>query len=309
MKKVLILGSDGYIGSRLCEDYKDKYEVQKCDIGLFSSPKDTWRFNYNELGVTDLEYYDAVVLLAGHSSVPMCLVNNESEVIENNVNNFSKLFQKIKQVTNLYKKRIKLIYASSSSVYGCGDFKGVEDLEKEYLPMNLYDWTKYVCDLYAKSSEDVEYYGLRFGTVNGYSKIVRNDIMINSMYYSVLTNGHFNVARKQTRRAILGISDLSRAIETIINTEEDKRGIYNIASFNTTVEEIAIRLSKILNTTYTEQTDEQTNKKNYDFVVDSTKFCRAFNFQFKENVESICKELEQNKTKIKFTHRNQLVTL
>lgn len=309
MKNVLIIGSDGYIGSRLCEDFKEKYWVTKCDMGLFSTPQNSWLCNYNELDKKDISYFDAIVLLAGHSSVPMCLMSEPSDVIQNNVNNFISLFENVKSVKNIYGKNIKLIYASSSSVYGSGDFKGVEDLEKEFYPMNIYDWTKYVCDVYAKGNNEVEYYGLRFGTVNGYSPKTRNDIMINSMYYSILQQGNFNITRKKTRRAILGITDLSKAISTIIDSEEDKRGIYNLASFNATVEEIAIRLSKLSMKSYIENKEEIHNTKNYDFYINSSKFCEAFNFRFKENVETIYNELEQNKNNITFTNRNQAIKL
>ena len=57
---------------------------------------------------------------------------------------------------------------------------------------NNYDISKHCIDLYAEKS-DLQYYGLRFGTLNGYAPITRTDVMINAMTSSALLNGEIKL--------------------------------------------------------------------------------------------------------------------
>jgi nucleoside-diphosphate-sugar epimerase len=304
MKKILIIGGNGYIGNRLYKDYYLQYDVTSVDICWFNNPLlPTFQVDFNTLTKEFLEKFDIIILLAGHSSVKMC----EGPLISaynNNIRNFIELASKLKPTQ-------KLIYASSSSVYGNTGEEIINETYNKFIPYNHYDTTKHIVDLYA-SKFNVQYYGLRFGTVNGYSPIVRKDIMINSMVYNAFINNEIKLYIKNILRPILGISDLSRAIKSIIDTEIDYRGIYNLASFNSTAEEIAYSVSNIINIPVVEYETDPTNidnpklqTKSYNFAINCDKFKEKFNFEFKETVESITKELVYNYKDIIFTSRNQ----
>jgi nucleoside-diphosphate-sugar epimerase len=136
--------------------------------------------------------------------------------------------------------------------------------------------------------------------------------MINSMVYNAITDGEIKLYIKDILRPILGISDLSRAIKTIIDTEEDHRGIYNLASFNSTSGDIAYGVSKITGVSVTEYETDPTNitnaklqTKSYNFSINCDKFKNTFNFEFKETIESIAQELLIKFSDITFTSRNQ----
>ena len=303
MKKILIIGGNGYIGSRIYKDHFTQYDITSMDDCWFDGPIfPTVKADFNEMSEEFYSQFDVVILLAGHSSVKMC----EGPLLsayDNNIRNFVKLVSKLKPYQ-------KFIYASSSSVYGNAGERVVDETYYGFVPHNHYDITKHVIDLYAPKF-DTQYYGLRFGTVNGYSPIVRNDVMINSMTYSALKNGEIKLYIKDILRPILGISDLSRAIKCIIDVDGDHRGIYNLASFNSTAEQIAYGVSKITNIPVTEYETDPTNivnsklqTKSYNFSIDCTKFKNTFNFEFKETVESITKELLDNFNNIIFTSRN-----
>ena len=80
---------------------------------------------------------------------------------------------------------------------------------------NYYDFSKKIIDLYAEiaiEKQQRQLFGLRFGTVNGYSHNVRNDIMINAMLNNAINNKFINVFEKDTARLIFAISDLSNPI-------------------------------------------------------------------------------------------------
>ena len=302
---VMIVGGSGYIGSRLVQDLREKYNVINVDITNKRHNNNEMRMHFAQLDQRMLYDVDAVIFLAGYSSVPMCEKSHTTDVITDNVTLFINFVEKIRAAQMLTEHKIKFIYASSSSVYGSGGLEGKEDLETEFKAMNLYDWTKYCCDSYMKSQEDIQYYGLRFGTVNGYSPNTREDIMINSMVRTAKTKKKIVVTNKKTRRPILAISDLVRAMEAIIDNPNDLRGIYNVASFNSTVEQIAKKVEKITNSRIEYALATKTNTKPYDFVANTDKFCKAFNFEFKGTVTSITNELLENYKQINFITRNR----
>ena len=304
MKRILLLGGNGYIGNRLYKDHCNDYTIIVVDDCWFDNPTvSTLKFDFNELKESFINTFDVVILLAAHSSVKMC----EGPLLgayDNNIRNFVKLASKLKP-------HQKFIYASSSSVYGNAGELVVDESYNGFIPHNHYDITKHVIDLYAPKF-NTQYYGLRFGTVCGYSPIVRNDVMINSMVYNAITDGEIKLYIKDILRPILGISDLSRAIKTIIDTEEDHRGIYNLASFNSTSGDIAYGVSKITGVGVTEYETDPTNitnaklqTKSYNFSINCDKFKNTFNFEFKETIESIAQELLTNFSDITFTSRNQ----
>ena len=304
MKKILLIGGNGYIGSRLYKDYHNEYDITVVDGCWFDKPLvPTLELDITELSTEFLSQFSIVILLAAHSSVKMC-EGSLMSAYDNNIRNFVQLASKLKP-------HQKFIYASSSSVYGNAGELVVDETYNGFIPHNHYDITKHVIDLYAPKF-DIQYYGLRFGTVNGYAPIVRSDVMINSMTYNAIKDGEIKLYIKDILRPILGIGDLSRAIKYIINTENDYRGIYNLASFNSTAEEIANVVSKVANRPIIEYKTDPTNitnsklqTKSYNFSIDCSKFKNTFGFEFKETIESITKELVDNFDSIIFTNRNQ----
>ena len=301
MRKILLIGGNGYIGSFLHLNLKDRYDVKVVDINWFNDNDDD--FDFKNLDSEYIKGFDSVILLAGHSSVKMCDTDMMSS-FNNNIDNFIKLVSKLN-------KNQKFIYASSSSVYGHTGNSVVDETYKVFEPNNYYDLSKQVIDMYM-TINDINYYGLRFGTVNGWSPRLRSDIMINAMVNSAKTDGHIKLYIKDIMRPILGIKDLCRAIESIINCDVDKRGIYNLASFNNTSEGIANGVSSIMNMPVIEYNvldlEKITNVKlqtsAYNFAIDSSKFEKEFNFKFNESIESITKSLIDGFDNCDKTNRN-----
>ncbi len=304
-KNILIIGGNGYVGSKVSDVLSKNHNVNIMDLCWFDNYKsNTIISDFGKIDKLFYSKYDCVVLLAGHSSVKMC-EGNLHYSYNNNVKNFIHL------LSNLSPSQ-KVIYASSSSVYGNAGENEVDETYHDFIPHNHYDITKHVIDLYAPKF-DVQYYGLRFGTVNGFSSHVRKDVMINSMVYNAMTDGEIKLYIKDIMRPILGINDLANAVVKIVESDEDKRGIYNLASFNKTAEQIAYGVSSVSNVPVKEYESDPFSIKNskletksYNFSIDSTKFCKEFNFEFEETIESITQELLKNFNEIKFTDRSSI---
>ncbi len=307
--RVLILGGAGYVGSRLWHYLKEQgdYILASWDLEWFGKPDSVHNHKYDICDITRdyIEDVDVVVLLAGHSSVQMCHQNYHS-AWSNNVNNFMHL-------SRCMRDDQKLIYASSSSVYGHWPEQFASETGGFGEPVNPYDHTKQTIDQITKmqhnspcqlgkpipnvkmTSNYANIYGLRFGTVNGYSQNFRTDVMINAMWHSAKTKREVSVFNGATRRSILGIQDLCRAIHTIIEKGVEPK-IYNLASFHSTSLDIGKTVANIMDVQCVESTpvtpgNEKMTTKNYDFWVSTDAFCSDFDFEFLDSIGSIVEDI------------------
>lgn len=287
---VLLLGGNGYIGSAFCS--QTLHKVKSVDLCLFN--KDllySEKVNYNTYPIED---YKVIVLLAGHSSVPMC-ESSPNLSWQNNVTNFRDLCERLR-------KDQKLIYASSASVYGKTSGLSNENTNINFNVLNHYDLQKITIDLIANKyiAEGKTIIGLRFGTVNGASPNTRSDLMINSMVKSAMVTGQIHVKNLHIRRAILGINDLCKALEMLIHTTV-KPGQYNLASFNSTVDTIAKTVKKYIDA---ELIIGKDDKITYDFELSTDKFIKETGFRFNDNIDTLIEGLKFHMPNLNFDVRD-----
>lgn len=305
--KNLIIGGKGYVGSRLVNELTGS--IDTVDLEIFQTQKNkinNIKIDYNFLSNDFLKNYDNIILLAGHSSVRMCDSPPRCS-FNNNVRNFVSLLSKLNNNQTL-------IYASSGSVYGNCEQPMVTESYALNKPYNMYDLTKQMIDTYSSLIQaDARVFGLRFGTINGYSPVLRDDVMINAMVSNFWKNNKVILYNLDIKRSILGINDLIRVVKKILESNKPQGGIYNIASFTKTASEIANRVSSLLNceleTLYPERLDQKINEKlvsnKYNFALSCDKFCDEFNFSFEEDIDSIVDSLLKNKKNMIFTNRNE----
>jgi UDP-glucose 4-epimerase len=300
-QSVLIIGGNGYIGSRLRQVLSQYHTVDSIDSGWFNRDSTSLIMDYRDVTPELLNEYNVIVLLAGHSSVNICNGDIKAPWL-NNVTNFENLLTKLNN-------NHLLIYASSASVYGNSE-PGQMHVEENinFNPVNNYDITKYTLDLKAQlaieSGKNI--IGLRFGTVNGWSPNLRTDVMINAMFDSAKRNKQIIVTNKHISRALLGIEDLCRAIEACICTQHSTfSGIYNLASFNTTVGEISQIVSRELDV---EIEDRGVTDGAYDFGLDCSKFEKRFSFKFLETPYTIVQSLVDGYDKCRIERRDEYIT-
>jgi|TARA_R110001606_G_scaffold48938_2_gene123868 nucleoside-diphosphate-sugar epimerase len=300
--KVLIIGGCGYTGTAITEYLENKYNITSVDLEWFGTTKDNINLDYKDLTQEFLDKFSVVILLAGHSSVKMC--DDRLSSYYNNVRNFVELTNKLSTQ--------KFIYASSSSVYGNTKSTEISEENVDFSPINYYDMTKLHIDHIAQLS-GLEYYGLRFGTVNGPAPHIRTDVMINAMSNTANEKGEIHVFNADTKRSILGINDLCRAMETIIEGHANP-GIFNLASFTSTAGEIADVVGEVAGVpvinkdTPTVITNEKLEKKTYNFGVTTTKFENTFNFKFTDTLKSIATETVDGIADCRATTRSNTIT-
>lgn len=288
--KILLLGGNGYIGSKFYQVFSDKYDIKSIDLQLFRTTNYSEFANYNDILI---DSYDIILCFAGHSSVQMCEYSPERSWI-NNVEYFHNLCKKLDNQ--------KLIYMSSASVYGNTDNICSEDLNMNSRPIKDYDMQKIICDIIANKyiSSGKNIIGLRLGTVNGSSPNTRRELMLNSMVKNSIESGNIKIKNLSMKRSILGINDLMRAIDVIINNSCDS-GQYNLASFTMNVKELADSVVSICNSNIVE---EKSDNIFYSFEISTKKFEDHMNFEFLDKPDNIIKELMSNHLTTHYTIRD-----
>lgn len=237
--KLLIAGGAGYLGSVLIPRLLDRgYKVDVVDLFWFGNhlPKQVGVLNKDifHLSVEDLEPYDQVIFLAGLSNDPMAEFSPSKNFI------FNAAAPAYLAYTAKNAKVKRYIYASSCSVYG-------------YTENELYDETRPVSSNYPYgisklqgeqaatqlADENFSVIALRKGTVSGYSPRMRFDLIINTMFKSAVRERSITVNNPSIWRPILSIEDAATAYIRAVEANSKLSGIFNIASGNYTVGEVA----------------------------------------------------------------------
>lgn len=237
--RILIAGGAGYVGSALIPKLLERgYEIDVVELFWFGNhlPKEVGILHKDifDLSVTDLEGYDQVAFLAGLSNDPMAEYSPSKNFIFN-----AAAPAYLGYIAKNAKVR-RYIYACSCSVYGYTENRlfdetcpvsssypyGISKLQGEQAVMNLID-------------DDFSVIALRKGTICGYSPRMRLDLIVNTMFKSAMRDGVITVNDPSIWRPILSIEDACSAYIRAIEANYAISGIFNIASGNYTVGEVA----------------------------------------------------------------------
>lgn len=237
--RLLIAGGAGYVGSTLIPKLLNRgYKVDVVDLFWFGNhlPRQVGILNKDifQLTVDDLAFYDQVVFLAGLSNDPMAEYSPNKNFIFN-----AAAPAYLAYIAKLAKVR-RYVYASSCSVYGYTENElydesspassnypyGISKLQGEQAVMQL-------------MSEEFSVISLRKGTISGYSPRMRLDLIINTMFKNAMRDHTITVNNPSIWRPILSIEDAATAYIRAIEASERISGIFNLASGNYTVGEVA----------------------------------------------------------------------
>jgi nucleoside-diphosphate-sugar epimerase len=237
--KLLIAGGAGYLGSVLIPRLLERgYKVDVVDLFWFGNhlPRQTGTLNKDIFHLTSeyLEPYDQVIFLAGLSNDPMAEYSPSKNFIFN-----AAAPAYLAYIAKIAKVK-RYIYASSCSVYG-------------YTENELYDETRPVSSQYPYGisklqgeqavtqmiDENFSVISLRKGTISGYSPRMRLDLIVNTMFKSAMKDHVITVNNPSIWRPILSIDDAATAYIRAVEANQKISGVFNIASGNYTVGEVA----------------------------------------------------------------------
>jgi nucleoside-diphosphate-sugar epimerase len=236
MKKILITGSLGYIGSVVYEHLTNSgYLVKGIDNGIFdscllenSSQQNVVYKNATDITEHDIADQDVVIHLSGLQNDPIAdtypgkLYDVEYEYSLS----IAKVCKRI---------GIKFIYASSCSVYGYSNsdnYLSECDLTNPLTPysINKLRTEKAIIDL---SNDKFTPVLLRFATLFGYSPRIRFDLYINMFVGMALTSGRlFLNSDGSSWRPNVHINDISKVLQLVIEKEFDACEVINVGNNN-----------------------------------------------------------------------------
>jgi nucleoside-diphosphate-sugar epimerase len=145
----------------------------------------------------------------------------------------------------------RIIFTSTCSVYGQHDAE--VDETSPVNPLSLYARTKLEAENCLQGENSLIFrLGTAFGVSDTYSR-PRMDLVVNYMTANALTKGQLSVFGGTQWRPLVHVKDIAQAI--VHNLERPVRGIYNLASENIQIKDLAAIVSRLTGceVLYTEQ--------------------------------------------------------
>jgi len=243
MKKILIIGGAGYVGT-LLSNYlvKKNYKVKCLDTFWFKTKLNKKikkiKTDIRERKFDSFKNIDVVINLAYLSNDPLCEINARDTWEIGPLSNYYILEACLKHKVKKY------IFASSGSIYGLKKEKKVT--EKLGLdPITDYNKSKMICEKVILSYKDrIKTVILRPATVCGFSKRLRLDVVLNIFSYQAFFKKKITVFGGSQVRPLLHIKDMIYVYEHFL--KKNISGIFNVGFENVKISNIAKEVQKII---------------------------------------------------------------
>ncbi len=257
MKKILVTGALGHIGSRFIRTIKpgqfsevilvDNLSTQRYP-SLFNLPSNVpFRFLAEDICTADLNALFKGIDVVLHMAAATDAAGSANRADEVRKVNFTGTERVAKACAET---GAKLIFFSTTSVYGTA--KDVVDencTEEELKPQSPYAHSKIEAErLLAKmgAEEGLRFIVCRFGTIFGASIGMRFHTAVNKFIWQACLNLPITVWRTalHQKRPYLDLEDAVRALHFIIEGDHFDNRVYNVLTTNCTVNDIVEAIRK-----------------------------------------------------------------
>ena len=296
MKKILITGGAGYIGSKLATELlKYNYKVTVIDILKISSRSLNHLFNNENFNFVKgdvrnkklmknlIEKNEFIVPLAALVGAPLC-EKNKKEAISVNL-------ESIKYLMKIITKRNKIIYLTTNSGYGVGEKNKYCDEKSPLKPISLYGRTKVQAEGIVMQSKNS--IGFRLATVFGYSYRMRTDLLVNNFVFRAIRDQKLLIYEPNFRRNYIHINDVVAGIlYSIKNFNRLKANVYNLglSSANLTKYSLAKKIKNKISSLKIKIVKNRKDPDQRDYYVSNKKIEKK-GFKAKISVEKGIDEL------------------
>ena len=282
---IAIIGSSGYIGSRLLHHLKKEKDWNAVGYDRIFSGQASY-----EISSSKLQKFHVVIYLGGLTGRVMCRERSNEVEREN-----------VADIYNLAKRMLSsqlLIFASTSAITeGSGAVAADEDYPASNNLLDLYALSllrreNTLRNLSFTSNQVPQMIGLRFGTVVGLSESQRIDLAHMALICQAFLSGRIHVTHPESNRAFLCMEDLLRAIKIlIIHSKSAKRfDLFHFQSFSgsnsNVANAVAARTKALIRIL-----DHPVTEDSVGFSLNATKFQRTFNFTFKGSQDQVITRL------------------
>ena len=307
MKRILITGGAGYIGSKLVNKLLDlNYKVTVIDTLKFSSKSINHLFNNRNFKFIkgDVRNYklitklvkrnEFIIPLAALVGAPLC-AKNKREAISTNL-------ESIKLMMKIISQKNKIIYLTTNSGYGIGKKNKYCDEKSPLNPISLYGRTKVDAEkIIMRFNNSI---GFRLATVFGYSYRMRTDLLVNNFVYNSIKHKKLTIYEPHFRRNFIHINDVVDGIVYAIqNFNSLKSNVYNLglSTANITKYMLAQKIKKQLKYLKIKTIKNRKDPDQRDYYVSNKKIERK-GFKAKTSIENGIRELIDV-----FTHSNEKI--
>jgi nucleoside-diphosphate-sugar epimerase len=298
--RVAIVGGAGYVGSALVPTLLDRgYEVKVLDLFIFGDQlfKDVPRKSAltcvkvdvrNAEGLRrELSGMDAVIHLA-------CVSNDPSFELDPALGksiNYDAMSGFIEAVRACKIRR--LIYASSSSVYGVREEPNVTE-ESPCTPLTDYSKFKLLCEQLLLSADlgETEFVIVRPATVCGYAPRLRLDLTVNILTIHGLVKKEITVFGGRQLRPNINMKDMIEVYRVLLEAPKGKihRQVFNAGYSNRSVSEIAELVRRQLGDSSI-RLDYQSSNDLRSYHVNSDKLANVLGFRANFSLEDAVQSL------------------
>ena len=215
MKKILITGGAGYIGSMLCTKLINfGYQVTVVDLLKYnkSSLNHLYFYKNFKLIVGDIrnkklmkkliKKNDFIIPLAGLVGAPLCDKYKKDAISTN--------LESIKTLRKIVTSKNKIIFLTSNSGYGIGEKNKFCTEESPLKPISLYGKTK--CEAESEILKTKNYVCFRLATVFGQSYRMRSDLLVNNFVFNTVKSKKLTIFEPHFRRNFIHIKDVVNAV-------------------------------------------------------------------------------------------------
>jgi nucleoside-diphosphate-sugar epimerase len=313
VKKVLLVGGAGYVGSVLAHELLERgYAVRILDRLYFGDQGLTGVRDRVELVVSDarvipagvLDEIDVVVNVSGLSNDPTAEYNPKANVEMNTTASVNLARMCKEQGVKRY------LFASSCSIYD----RGVADEERDVLldettevdPQAAYSGSKFAAEgqLLPLASDEFCVAILRKATLFGFSPRMRYDLVVNTFVKDALSKGYLTLHYGgEMWRPLADVRDAARAYIALIRADAPRINgqIFNLVTGNFRISELALRVREALKAAgvTAEIRTDYSYKGVRNYRVSGRKLDRTLNFRptisVEESVQTMVQEIRRSK--------------
>lgn len=306
MKKVLVTGDRGYIGSVLVPLLiKNNYEVVGYDTDFFKTRNSAFSKykqitkDIRKITMSDIEGIDAIIHLCALSNDPM---GDLDPTLTDEIN-----FKSSVRLAKMAKKAgiKRFLFSSSCSIYGIAK-SDIVDEESEVNPLTAYAKSKIDTEKALQELSDKNFIiGLfRNSTVYGYSPNFRNDLVVNNLVTTALAFGEIRILSDGTPwRPLIDVRDLCSIFIKFLSSDGRKinGNIINIGfdENNLQVKDIVAKIKKAVPGCRTVFTGEH-GKDTRSYKVSFAKFQKIYpkivqKWNIDKSIYDLVSRLKKNK--------------